>query len=79
MVLESQASHASTTDVGTSHGQSICNAGLQMYKLVSKKAVAKILQNHSSAEDTDFLIQESEQIQKLVREYIRYAQKKLHK
>ena len=54
-------------------------AGLQMYKLVIKKAVTKILQNHSSAEDTDFLIQESEQIQKLVREYIRYAQKKLHK
>ncbi len=54
-------------------------AGLQMYKLVIKKAVAKIVQNHSSAEDTDFLIQESEQIQKLVREYIRYAQKKLHK
>ncbi|KAL0054689.1 hypothetical protein WJX82_001050 [Trebouxia sp. C0006] len=51
----------------------------EMYKLVIKKAVAKILQNHISAEDTDFLIQESEQIQKLVREYIRYAQKKLHK
>ncbi|KAL0035140.1 hypothetical protein WJX79_002997 [Trebouxia sp. C0005] len=51
----------------------------EMYKLVIKKAVAKILQNHSSAEDTDFLIRESEQILKLVREYIRYAQKKLHR
>ncbi|DBA97552.1 TPA: hypothetical protein ACH3X1_015245 [Trebouxia sp. C0004] len=51
----------------------------EMYKLVFKKAVAKIVQNHSSAEDTDFVIQESEQIQKLVRDYIRYAQKKLHK
>lgn len=79
MVLESQASHASTTNVGRNHGHLTCNAGLQMYKLVIKKAVAKIVQNHSSAEDTDFLIQESEQIQKLVREYIRYAQKKLHK
>lgn len=52
---------------------------VQMYKLVIKKTVAKILQNHAHAEDTDFLISESEQIQKLVREYIRYAQKKLRK
>ena len=52
---------------------------LQMYKLVIKKAVGKILQNHTNAEDTDFLIQESQQIQKLIREYIRYAQKKLHR
>lgn len=50
-----------------------------MYKLVVKKAVSKITQNHTMAEDADFLIHESEQIQKLVRDYIRYAQKKLHK
>ena len=51
---------------------------LQMYKLVMAKYVAKVMQSHASEEDADFLIQESDQIQKLVREYIRYAQKKLH-
>lgn len=51
---------------------------LQMYKLVMKKAVAKVMQSHSNDEETDFLISESDQIQKLVREYIRYAQKKLN-
>ena len=50
-----------------------------MYKLVTKQAVAKIFQSHAHAEDADFLIHESEQIQKLVREYIRYAQRKCHK
>ena len=50
---------------------------MQMYKLVIKKASAKVLQNHAKAQDANFLIQESDQIQKLVREYIRYAQKKL--
>lgn len=49
-----------------------------MYKIVMKKAVAKVMLSHSTDEDTDFLIQESDQIQKLVREYIRYAQKKLN-
>ncbi len=63
----------------SSDSQSSMFYGLQMYKLVMKKAVTKILQNHTHAEDTDFLIHESEQIQKLVREYIRYAQKKLQK
>ena len=52
---------------------------MQMYKLVIRKAAAKVLQNHANAEDTDFLIQQSDHIQKLVRDYIRYAQKKLHK
>lgn len=49
-----------------------------MYKLVIKKTVHKILQSHLLAEDADFLLQESEQIQKLLRDYIRYAQKKCH-
>lgn len=48
-----------------------------MYKLVMKKAVAKVMQSHCTDMDTDFLIQESDQVQKLVREYIRYAQKKV--
>ena len=47
-----------------------------MYKLVIKKTVNKIVQIHVHAQDADFLIQESEQIQKLLRDYIRYAQKK---
>lgn len=51
---------------------------LQMYKLVMTKSVAKVMQSRASEEDADFLIQESDQIQKLVREYIRYAQKKLN-
>ena len=50
-----------------------------MFKLVMKQAVAKIMQGHRHAEDADFLIHESDQIQKLVRDYIRYAQKKIHR
>ena len=50
-----------------------------MYKLVIKKAVDKLVQSHMHAEDADFLIHESEPIQKLVRDYIRYAQKKCQK
>lgn len=50
-----------------------------MYKLVMQKAVSKVMQNHSTDTDTDFLIHESDQIQKLVREYIRYAQKKVNR
>lgn len=50
-----------------------------MYKLVIKKTVNKILHIHIHAKDADFLLHESEQIQKLLREYIRYAQKKCHR
>ena len=50
-----------------------------MYKLVIKKTVHKVVQTHVHAKDADFLLQESEPIQKLLREYIRYAQKKCHK
>lgn len=50
-----------------------------MYKLVIKKSVNKIVQTHVHAQDADFLLQESDQIQRLLRDYIRYAQKKCHK
>ena len=49
-----------------------------MYKLIIKKTVNKIVQTHLHAKDADFLIQESEQIQKLLRDYIKYAQQKCH-
>ncbi|KAL3133325.1 hypothetical protein ABBQ38_007202 [Trebouxia sp. C0009 RCD-2024] len=51
----------------------------EMYKLVIKKSVNKIVQTHVHAQDADFLLQESDQIQRLLRDYIRYAQKKCHK
>ena len=55
--------------------EDMCGVNMQVYKVVLKKATAKVLERHAQETSPAFLLAEAEAIRKLCQAYVLHQQK----